>query len=61
MLGSLVASYLTFPPADPISASIAGGGTYAIGMAAVAYFIDDMSLEDICRIIAEAHKEYLAA
>jgi len=59
--GSKLLNWL-FPGAgSAISASIAGVGTYAIGVAAVAYFIDDMNLEDIRRIIAEAHQGYPAA
>jgi uncharacterized protein (DUF697 family)/predicted GTPase len=59
--GSKLLNWL-FPGAgSAVSASIAGGGTYAIGVAAVAYFVDEKKAEDMRRIMTQAHKDYSPA
>lgn len=49
---------VTFPGAGSvISSTIAGLGTKAIGMAAIAYFVDDKDLKEAKKVFESAKKE----
>lgn len=50
---------LVFPGAgSALSATIASGGTYAIGKAAIAYYLRDVPENELQQVVKEAHKEF---
>jgi len=45
-------------PGELIGASIAAAGTYSIGQAAIAYYLQGISKDDLAKVISQAKSEY---